>query len=52
MDESVRELELENKIHEIRGYIASEWPGIEERKHMYQKLYLLENELKQLKKKS
>lgn len=47
-----REFELKNKIHELRSYIASNWPGIEERKHMYQKLALLENELKEIQKKN
>lgn len=47
-----REFELKNKIHELRGYIASNWPGVEERKHMYQKLALLENELKELQEKN
>lgn len=40
--------ELDNKIHEIRSYIASSWPGIEERKHLYQKLSVLEKKLKEM----
>lgn len=38
MDESLSEFELIEKINELRSYIASDWPGIEERKHMYQRL--------------
>lgn len=39
--------ELNNKIHEIRSYIASDWPDIEERKKLYKDLEKLENLLKQ-----
>lgn len=42
------EFQLRNKIHEVRSYIASDWPGVEERKHLYQKLSHLENMLKEL----
>ena len=45
------EFEIKNKIHELRSLISSEWPGIEERKHMYQKLAVLEARLKELLKK-
>lgn len=38
--------EIKNKIHELKSYIASDWPGIEERKHLYQQLYRLEKLLK------
>lgn len=34
------------KIHELRSYIASDWPGIEERKNLYEALYQLEALLK------
>lgn len=46
------EFELKNKIHELRSYIASNWPGIEERRHLYQKLYHYENMLKELNEKT
>lgn len=42
------EWQLINKIAEIKSYIASDWPGIEERKHLYQRLYRLEEQLKEL----
>ncbi len=41
------EFKLKNDIHEIRSYIASEWPGIEERKHLYMRLTRLEKMLKE-----
>ena len=44
----MEESELKNKIHELKSLIASDWPGIEERKHMYQKLAVLESRLKEL----
>jgi hypothetical protein len=37
---------IKNKIREIRSYIASDWPGIEERKRLYKQLEELEKELK------
>lgn len=40
--------ELKNKIYEIRSYIASDWPGIEERKVLYKRLGELEEDLKKL----
>lgn len=42
------EHELRNKIHELRGNIASDWLGVEERKHMYQRLAVLEGLLKEI----
>lgn len=36
------------KIAEIRSYIASDWPGIEERKSLYTALAELENKLREL----
>jgi hypothetical protein len=44
----VTEFEIRNKIHEVRSYIASDWPGIEERKHLYQQLARLEQKLKEI----
>lgn len=35
------------KIHEIRSYIASDWPGVEERKTLYETLRRLEGMLKE-----
>ena len=40
------EFELRNRINEIRSLIASNWPGIEERKRMYEELEKLESQLK------
>lgn len=40
---------LKNKINEIKSYIASDWPSIEERKDLYKKLALLEEKLKEIK---
>lgn len=37
------------KIHEIRSYIASDWPCIEERKRLYETLQNLESLLKEVK---
>jgi hypothetical protein len=37
---------IKNKICEIRSYIASDWPGVEERKRLYKQLEELEKELK------
>jgi hypothetical protein len=34
--------ELENKIHEIKGYIASDWSSIQQRKELYLELERLE----------
>jgi hypothetical protein len=51
MDDAKLEFELKNEIHELRSYIAWDWAGVEERKHMYQKLAVLENKLKELRKK-
>lgn len=45
------EFEIKNKIHELRSYIASNWPGIEERKHLYQRIVVLERSLKELEEK-
>lgn len=42
------EFDLKNKIQEVRSYIASNWPGIEERKHLYQQLVKLESLLKEI----
>ena len=41
----MEELALKNRIQELRSYIASEWPGKEERKQMYRELAALEKEL-------
>jgi len=38
--------ELENKIQEIKSYIASDWPTIEERKKLYKQIKELEEEIK------
>lgn len=38
--------EIKNKIHEIRSYIASDWPGIDERKKLYKELEELEKKYK------
>jgi hypothetical protein len=43
----VTSYELKNKIEEIRSYIASDWPDINERKKLYQELKKLEEELKE-----
>jgi hypothetical protein len=48
----VDELEIKDKIHEIKGYIASNWPGIEERKHLNQRLSNLERLLKKINEKA
>lgn len=40
--------ELKVKIQEIRSYIASDWPDIEERKRLYKELSDLENEMKKI----
>jgi hypothetical protein len=42
------EYSIRNKIHELRSYIASDWPGIEERKRLYESLYALEEILKKV----
>lgn len=42
------EFRLRNKIHEIRSYIASDWPGVEERKRLYETLRTLEDMLKEV----
>ena len=39
------EFEINNKIHELRSIIASDWPGIEERKKMYAEIKELESKL-------
>jgi hypothetical protein len=41
----MEEFALKNRIQELKSYIASEWPGKEERKQMYQELAALEKEL-------
>ena len=38
--------QLQSKIYEIRTYIASDWPTIEERKKLYEDLKKLELLLK------
>jgi hypothetical protein len=38
--------DIKNKIDEIRSYIASNWPTIEQRKLLYKELEKLENILK------
>lgn len=48
------EFEVRNKIAELTSYIASDWPGIEERKRLYverSKLEALLEELKDARKK-
>lgn len=40
--------ELENKINEIKSYIASDWPTIEERKRLYKQIEELEEEIKKI----
>jgi hypothetical protein len=42
------EFHLRNKIHEIRSYIASDWPGVEDRKRLYETLRELEARLKEM----
>lgn len=42
------EYELACRIAEIRSYIASDWPGVEERKRLYEDLKSLEKALKEL----
>lgn len=44
--------EIKNKIHEIRSYIASDWPTIEERKKLYKDLEKLETLFKELNEKN
>jgi hypothetical protein len=39
------EYELACRIAEIRSLIASDWPGVEERKRLYEKLRELEGVL-------
>lgn len=43
------EYRLVCKIHEIRSYIASDWPSVEERRVLYDTLYNLEALLKGIK---
>lgn len=43
------EFEIMNKISELTSYIASNWPGIEERKHLYMRREKLETMLRELK---
>lgn len=43
--------QIKNKINEIRSYIASNWPGIEERRKLYEELSKLEEEYKKHKSK-
>jgi len=38
--------EINNKIHEIRSLIASNWPSIEERQDLYKELKILLEQLK------
>jgi hypothetical protein len=44
----VYEYDLICKIHEIRSYIASDWPGIEERMRLYEALKELEKQVSRL----
>jgi hypothetical protein len=44
----VTSYEIKNKIHELRSYIASDWPDIEERKKIYKDIEKLEIILKDL----
>lgn len=46
------EFQLRNRIQEIRSYIASNWPGVEERKHLYQRLANLERMLREMQEKT
>jgi hypothetical protein len=41
------ENELLIKIAEIRSYIASDWPGVEERKRLYESIRVLENTIRE-----
>lgn len=43
------EFEIRNKVSELTSYIASNWPSVEERKHLYMKRERLEMMLKELK---
>jgi hypothetical protein len=35
------------KIAEIRSYIASDWPTVEERKRLYEAIRVLENKIRE-----
>lgn len=37
--------ETENRMHELRSLIASDWTGIEEKKRMYLEIHRLEETL-------
>lgn len=43
----MEEYELVCKIAEIKSYIASDWPGVEERKRLYEAVAELERMLKE-----
>jgi hypothetical protein len=34
---------IKEKISEMRSYIASDWPSLEERKNLYEEIYKLES---------
>jgi hypothetical protein len=34
---------IKEKISEIRSYIASDWPSLEQRKSLYEEIYKLES---------
>lgn len=42
------EYDIVSKIHEIRSYIASDWPRVEDRKRLYEALKTLEASLKEI----
>lgn len=44
----MEEYELVCKIAEIKSYIASDWPGVEERKRLYEALRELEKQASRL----
>lgn len=52
MTERKTAFQIKNEIEETRSYIASDWPGIEERKHLYMKLAHLEKMLKEINEKA
>ena len=39
------EHDLSSRIAEIRSYIASDWPDVEERKRLYEEIKELENRI-------
>ena len=41
------EWRIKEKISDIRSYIASDWPSVEQRKELYEEVYRLEAILKE-----